>query len=607
MTENLTRAPALSRARMTIDESGDAFLNGPYRFVLHYIRRHALLFAGLAMTVVIAAACAVAVQYVMKLLVDGMAGSRDNAAAVWTALFLFVGLIATESVFWRVTGWLACRTTVGVGCEMRLDLFNHLNGQPMRYFAENLAGSLGQRITATAGNFGALVNTVVWRIMPPCIDFLGALLIFLTVDPWMMAALAAFVVLVTTGLIWFGERGRPLHQAYSRQAGTVAGELIDVISNMWAVKAFSARAGEANRLADRFQTEARAQTVSWMYTEKARVFHDVALWLMAGTMLSWAVWRWSEGRISPGDVVLVSALTFRILHGSRDLALSLVDTAQHIGFIDETLAVIAQPQTVCDEPAAPAIRPKGGRIEFKGVSFAYEGGRDAIHALDLLIPEGQKVGIVGPSGAGKSTLVQLLQRLHDVQEGVILIDGQPIDSVAQDSLRGALAVVPQEISLFHRTVRENIRFGRPDASDAEIVAAAQAAWCDGFIRRLPDGYDTVVGERGTKLSGGQRQRVGIARAFLKNAPILVLDEATSALDTESEMMIQTALVRRMSGRTVIAVAHRLSTLSAFDRIVVMNDGIIVEDGAPADLRRRGGVFDAMWRRQSAALSVEDAA
>jgi ATP-binding cassette, subfamily B, bacterial len=214
------------------------FLQGPYRFVLHYIVGRPWQFGALLLAVVGAAGCAVAVQYVMKLLVDGMAGPRDASATVWSALILFVTFIAGESILWRITGWLACRATLGVGVDMRLDLFSYLNGQPMRYFADNLAGSLGQRLTATAGNFGALTNTVVWRILPPCIEFFGALIVFMTVDWRMMLVLAIFVTAVTGGLIWFGERGRPLHRTYAGHAGTVAGDLVDVITNMWAVKSF---------------------------------------------------------------------------------------------------------------------------------------------------------------------------------------------------------------------------------------------------------------------------------------------------------------------------------------------------------------------------------
>jgi ATP-binding cassette subfamily B protein len=464
---------------------------------------------------------------------------------------------------------------------------------------------LGQRITATAGNFGALTNTLTWRVAPPTVDFCGAIVVFAIIDWRMMVALVGSVLLVTTGLVKFGERGRPLHSVYAARAGEVAGETVDVISNMWAIKGFSAREREWRRLADRFDREARAQRRSWMYTERARLFYDVALWALAGSMFSWALYLWTYGRISPGDVVIVTTFTFRILHGSREFAIALVEISQQLGYIDDTLKVVARPLMVADQPAALPLRHPAGPIEFRDVSFSYgESGHNAIRQLSLTISPAQKVGIVGPSGAGKSTLVALLQRLYDVDCGAVLIGEQPVSSVKQDSLRSALAVVPQEITLFHRSVTENIRFARPEASDDELYAAARAAHCDEFIRALPQGYDTLVGERGIKLSGGQRQRIGIARAFLKDAPVIIFDEATSALDTESERKVQQHIVKHTSGRTVIAVAHRLSTLACFDRILVMSQGQIVEDGAPAQLLGKGGLFARMWRLQADGFALD---
>jgi ATP-binding cassette subfamily B protein len=555
--------------------------------------------------VVTASSCAVAVQYVMKLLVDAMAGPRDSGLAE-TALMIFIIFIAIESILWRLSGWLGCRTTLAIGVDMRLDLFEFLSGQPMRYFSDNPAGALGQRITSSAGNFGALANTIVWRIIPPSVDFLGAMVVFSIVDWRMAIALAALVVVITIGLIIFGEHGRRYHREYAAHASDACGDLVDIITNMWSVKAFSAQRSERTRLANIFRREEAAQRASWMYTEKARLIHDIALWLMAGGMLTWAVHLWSTGSISPGDVVVVSALTFRILHGSRDLALSLVEMVQQFGFIEDTLHVIGQPQTVVDFPGAPALEAKKGAIDFRGVSFGYENTRQAVHNIELAIAPGQKVGIVGPSGAGKSTLIHLLQRLYDVQAGEILIDGQNIARTGQDSLREKLAVVPQEIVLFHRSIMDNIRIARPNASDDEVFAAARAAQCDLYISRLAHGYHTLVGERGVKLSGGQRQRIGIARAFLKTSPIIVLDEATSALDTESELKIQSAIVE-FRDRTVIAVAHRLSTLNNFDRILVVEHGSIVEDGTAAELRARGGLFEKMWRLQANGLAFGRAA
>jgi ATP-binding cassette subfamily B protein len=587
------------------EEEGPSFVRGPEVFIWHYVKEWAGSFAALFLLVTSAAACSVAVQYMMKVLVDAMAGPRD-APAAWSALGFFIGLIAAESILWRISGWLGCRTTVGVGVSIRLDLFQYLSGQPIRYFVDNLAGSLGHRITSVAGHFGGLTNTVAWRILPIFVDFIGALIVFWTVDWKMMVALAFAVTLIMAGLIAFGERGRPLHREFAAKSNEVAGDLVDVISNMWSVKAFSARRREWEHLKTKFETEARIQTKSWMYTERARVFHDIALWIMAGSMLTWALALWSKSEISPGEVVVVSALTFRILHGSRDMAMSLVDMVQQFGFVADTLAVIGQRQTVVDHPGAPIVTATKGALSLRSVSFSYQSGKYALQDISLEIPAGQKIGIVGPSGAGKSTFVHLLQRLYDPQAGQILIDGHPIDEITQDSLRRSLAVMPQEISLFHRSVMDNIRFGRPDATDEDVYAAARAAHCDTFIRFLSEGYHTLVGERGVKLSGGQRQRIGIARAFLKNAPIIVMDEATSALDSESELAVQRSLVEMMRDKTVIAVAHRLSTVVSFDRIIVIDNGRIVEDGSPRDLRERRGAFDRIWRLQSEGLASQNA-
>jgi len=576
----------------------------PLAFLWYYIRARPWHFGGLLALIIGAASCAVAVQYGMKLLVDSMAqsGSDRSAANVWSPLWLFIGLIVVENVFWRLGGWLGCRTVVATVVDLRVDLFKHLTGHPMRYFTEHFAGSLGNRISALGQAAGAIYGGLAWKIVPPIVDFIGAVVVLLTVDVRMAVALILFVAIVAALITGFGIRGRAKHQRFAAQSARVGGELVDAVSNVWTIKAFSARDREAERLAQEIGYEARAQRRSWMYLEKARVMHDICLSLMAGGMLIWAINLWIGGEVSAGDVVLVSALTFRILHGSRDLALALVDATQQVGAIEDTLRIIVQPHALQDSDAQLLVAE--GDITFKDVSFGYPDRGAVFRHLDLHIPAGQKVGVVGASGAGKSTLIHLIQRLDDVQGGCILLDGQDIRSVSQDSLREKIAVVPQETALFNRSIRENIRYGRPNATDEEVVQAARSAFCDSFIRELPEGYDTLVGERGVMLSGGQRQRLGIARAFLKDAPILILDEATSALDTQSEAEIQTALNDLVNNRTVVAVAHRLSTLSSFDRIIVLRNGRIVEDGSPQELRSRGGEFEALWRMQAEGFKAQ---
>jgi len=425
----------------------------PFAFLWHYVCARPWHFGGLLLLIVGAATCAVAVQYGMKLLVDAMAQGSSNrgAADVWFPLGLFIGLIVIENVFWRLGGWLGCRTVVASMVDIRVDLFKHLTGHPMRYFTEHFAGSLGNRISALGQAAGAIYGGLVWKIVPPIVDFIGAVVVLLTVDWRMAVALILFVAIVAVLITGFGIRGRAKHQRFAAQSARVGGELVDAVSNVWTIKAFSARDREAERLANEIGYEAKAQRRSWMYLEKARVIHDICLSLMAGGMLVWAITLWVDGSVTAGDVVLVSALTFRILHGSRDLALALVDTTQQIGAIDDTLRIIVQPHGLEDSETLLLLAE--GDITFEDISFGYPKRGIIFEHLNLHIPAGQKVGVVGPSGAGKSTLIQLLQRLDDVQAGRILIDGQDVRSVSQNSLRERIAVVPQETALFNRSIR----------------------------------------------------------------------------------------------------------------------------------------------------------
>ena len=305
-----------------------------------------------------------------------------------------------------------------------------------------------------------------------------------------------------------------------------------------------------------------ARRRSLFYLERLRILHAVVTIFLALGLLAWAILLWQEGTATTGDVVLACTLGISVLQATRDLAVALVDITQHIARLSEALATLLVPHELRDHPeAAPLVR-RGASVKFEHVHFRYGEGPRIFEDLDLSFMPGERVGLVGPSGGGKSTVFALLQRFYDPQGGRILIDGQDIARVTQESLREAIAIVPQDISLFHRSVIENIRYGRPDATDDEVMEAAIAARCD-FIESLPEGMRTFVGDRGVKLSGGQRQRIAIARAFLKNAPLLLLDEATSALDSESEEAIREALGRLMHGRTVIAIAHRLSTRAPF--------------------------------------------
>ena len=572
----------------------EALPETPSAFLWRYVRVRPWHFTTLLSLVTGAACCAVAVQYGMKLLVDAMAGD-SQADQVWHAFGLFIGLIVSENVLWRLGGWLGCHTVVDSCADLRVDLFHHLTGHPMRYFNRHFSGSLANRVSAAGVAAHTLYGGLAWRIVPPCVDFIGAVVVLFAVRSSMALALIACVLLVAGLITVIGVRGRNRHIAFASQSAHVGGEIVDLVSNVWTIKAFSGRERERLRLEREIAIEASAHRRSWIYLEKARVLHDVCLSIMAGSMLGWAILLWRQGEVTAGDVVMVSALTFRILHGSRDLALALVEASQQMGVIAETLGIIAQPHELTDTPEE--LAPTRGSIKLLDVSYGYGTGQEVFKHLFLEIPAGQSVGIAGTSGSGKSTLLSLLQRLDDVHSGVILIDDRDIRSVSQDSLRRQIAVVPQEPALFNRSILENIGYGQPHATEQQIIEAARRAYCDEFVQALPSGYHTLVGERGVTLSGGQRQRLGLARAFLKDAPILILDEATSALDSDSEAIIQCALTDLMRGRTVLAVAHRLSTIASFDRVLVLEQGKVVQDGSPDELRRLPGRFRTLWQMQ----------
>jgi ATP-binding cassette subfamily B protein len=556
-----------------------------------------LLHAAALVSVVGAASFACVAQFGLKLIVDAMAAGPQQIVRVWWALALFAGLLASESALWRFGSWFGYRAILIDKAEAKLDLFNHLIGHSSRYFSDRMGGALANRISSTGDSLQQAYSAVLFNIAPVCADFCVALAMLATVEWHLVAALFGFVLVAAGTLFRLSRRGMPRHRFHADRAAEVGGELVDVLSNIWVVKAFSARNRERGRFERLLRIEQDTHRDSLMYVERLRVLHDLALWLMAGGMLAWTLHLWSEGRVSPGDVILTLAMAFRILHGSRDLAFALVNATQFIARIADSIQVIGENHRVVDEPGARSLIHLGGSIDFDNVDFSYPAGHQVFDGFNLRIEPGQRVGLVGPSGAGKSTLIGLVQRLADVDGGRVLIDDQDIRAMTQDSLRAAIAVVPQDILLFHRSALENIRYARPEATDEEVLAAARAARCDDFIRALPDGYDTIVGERGMKLSGGQRQRLGIARALLKDAPIVVLDEATSALDSASEIEIQRALEVLMRGRTVLAIAHRLSTVSGFDRVIVLQQGRIIEDGPPAELRRRRGFFDRMCRLQ----------
>jgi ATP-binding cassette subfamily B protein len=488
----------------------------PLAFILRYVRRRPFAHAIVLSAVLAAVACSVGAQYGVKYLVDTL--SQGATAGVWTAFILLGSLIAADNLLWRLASWIANFAFVAVTGDLRRDLFRHLTGHSAGYFAERLPGTLTSRITATSNAVFTGENMFVWNVLPPCAATLAAIALVCTVS-WPMAAGLAIVAGIMVCIMFrMAAAGRPLHHDFASKAATVDGEMTDVVTNMPLVRAFGGFLREHRRFDATVEREMEARRRSLFYLEKLRIFHAVVTIILALGLLAWAIMLWQQGNATTGDVVLICTLGLSVLHATRDLAVALVDVTQHVARLSEALATLLVPHELRDHPeAAPLIR-RGASVKFEHVHFRYGAGQQIFEDFNLSFTPGERVGLVGHSGGGKSTLFALLQRFYDVQDGRILIDGQDVARVTQESLREAIGVVPQDISLFHRSVMENIRYGRPDASDEEVLDAAFAARCD-FIENLPAGMRTLVGERGLKLSGGQRQRIAIARAFLKNAPL----------------------------------------------------------------------------------------
>jgi ATP-binding cassette subfamily B protein len=577
------------------------YVRRPFPFVLRYLRRRRAAHVVIVSAVVAAVACSVGTQYGVKNLVDSLTAGSSHANSVWLAFAFLMSLIAADNLLWRVASWTASFTFVGVTGDLRRDMFRHLTGHAPSYFSDRLPGMLTSRITATSNAVFTVENMFVWNVLPPCIATVSAILLIGTVSLAMSAGLIVIACIMLMAMFRLAAAGKPLHDDFADKAAAVDGEMVDVISNLPLVRAFCGLSYEHDRFDATVGRELDARGRSLRYLEKLRLLHAVVTIVLTIALMAWAIALWQQGAATTGDVVLVCTLGLSILSATRDLAVALVDVTQHVARLTEAIATLLLPHELKDHPEAEPLIRSGAAVAFNNVAFHYPGGAQVFDKFALRIQPGQRVGLVGHSGGGKSSMFALLQRFYDIQRGSITIDGQDISRVTQQSLREAISVVPQDISLFHRSIMENIRYGRPNATDDEVLRAAIAARCD-FIENLPEGMSTMVGDRGIKVSGGQRQRIAIARAFLKDAPILLLDEATASLDSESEEAIREALSRLMRGRTVIAIAHRLATLRNFDRVVVLQGGRIIEDGPPDILVQGRGPYRELVAREMGRLA-----
>ena len=485
-------------------------------------------------------------------------------------------------------------------------------GQSVTFFDNDFAGRIAQKQMQAARAVTDVATETINTGAFALASVVGSVVYLLAIDAWIAAALAVWLVAYILLIRHFLPRVKTNSAARASARAMVSGQVVDTITNIKTVKLFAHAAFE-----DRVALEAMD-----VFRDRSLDFGVISTWFrfalmaLAGVLpvllIGGVLWLWSDGQATAGAIAAAGAIAMRIAQMSGWVSFTLMSIYTSVGEVEDGMRTLSGPHHLADAPDALDLPRIRGEIRFDRVTFGYGHGRAGVRGVDLTIPPGQKVGIVGASGAGKSTLVSLMLRLYDAEEGRVLVDGHDVRRVTQESLRRQIGMVTQETAMFNRSARDNIRYGRPDADEAAVVAAATAAEADGFIRAMEDhngrkGYDAFLGERGVKLSGGQRQRIALARAFLKDAPILVLDEATSALDSEVEAQVQAALDRVIEGKTVLAVAHRLSTIAAMDRIIVMDRGRIVEDGDHATLLAQGGLYARYWNRQSGGfIGVDDA-
>jgi len=483
-------------------------------------------------------------------------------------------------------------------------MFSYLNKHSHQFFQSNFSGSLSNKISDMTSGVINIFSTIDDGFAQ-VIGLLIAIVTMLLIHPIFALILCGWAVAFIAIAIFYFKPIQDLSNVFATSKTTVVGKLVDSITNITNVRLFS-RNDYENKLVQKATKDTVEKDRAMQKTIlKMRIYWDVSIVVLIGLNIIMLVSMYSQNKVTIGDFSFIISLSISIFYNLWYLASQFVVFAEELGKCRQALTIVSAPHDIIDIPKCKPLKVTKGRIEFDEVTFHYDEGSHLFNNKNVIIEPGQKVGLIGLSGGGKSTFANLILRIFDVESGSIMIDQQNIAEVCQKSLRENIAMIPQDISLFHRTLMENIRYGRVDATDEEVIKASKKAHCHEFISKLSQGYNSLVGERGIKLSGGQRQRIAIARAMLKNAPILILDEATSALDSLTEKLIQDGLHSLMNGRTTIVIAHRLATLSEMDRILVFDNGQIVEDGTHASLINANGHYTKMWQMQAGGFLLDE--
>lgn len=542
---------------------------------------------------------------ILRNLTDSLATNPVILSSVWLWTITYPSIFFVGENIWRSSGFTGMNWFMSFRLSAYQALFEYLTLHSKDYFNSRFSGSLANKIANAVDGTEALFEKILWNFIPLVIGLLWYTIFAFHSEPRLGMILGAWSLIFLAINVWFSKKLQPKSIQSAEALSTLKGRVVDSLSNISIVHEYANIKGEKEYIKKFALKSHSAGLAHWRLSEWMLAANGFLIFIFMVLMVGTSVFLFQNQTVSAGVVIMVIAIVGNLSDQLLFLGQEIRESAKYFGEAKEGLREILKEHIIVDSQDAIELKLEKGIIEINSIDFEYENTR-VFNNFSLSIPEGQKVGLVGRSGAGKTTFVSLLLRHYEVQSGEIKIDTQNINNVTLESLRRAIAFVPQDTSLFHRTIGENISYSNPEAKDVEIRHAAKLAQADEFIDVLPNGYETLVGERGVKLSGGQRQRIAIARAFLKNAPILILDEATSSLDSQSEQAIQQSLEKLMRGRTVIAIAHRLSTLKEMDRIVVIENGKIVEDGPPEELlKKSNGSFKKMWDHQVKGFIVDD--
>lgn len=601
-----------------IDPMGIDDTSQPPTTVYRYFRYYLDPIRGLLLATLLLSGIASVSELLMYVylgdIVDWMTeGNREGfftehkTALIW---MLVVSVVIRPLSLLATRGLIMFSLAVGLGNRIRWHNHRYVLRQSLSFFQNDFAGRVAQKVMQTGHSAREAVINVIDGVWLLIVYLVGIAWLFVDMDWRLIVPVILWLIGYALVIVFMVPAVRGQSARLSEANSQLLGQIVDGYTNIQSVKLFA-----TNDQEDAYAGEYMRKHTEAFRDLMASIFNMTAMLtvmntaLVVGTVVV-SIVLWQKGEVSVGTIAIANALIMRVGQMSGWILRTITSLFEQFGTVQNGISTISKPNEILDTPDAKPLQLTKGVIEFDDMSFQYSDENQVIKQVQLTIKPGEKVGLVGRSGAGKSTLVNLLLRFYDVHTGRILIDGQNIAECTQQSLRGNIAMVTQDTSLLHRTVRDNIRYGNPDASEEDVIRAAKLAEVDQFLPQLVDphgnrGYDALVGERGVKLSGGQRQRIAIARVILKNAPILVLDEATSALDSEVEQAIQSQLTRLMEGKTVIAIAHRLSTIAAMDRLVVMDAGTILEQGTHQELLATGGLYAQLWERQSGGFLPDD--